>query len=86
MPNLRNAKKALRKSLRRYEHNKRIRTRVKRWIKKYMTLLKEGKKDEASKILPFVQKLIDKAAKRNIFHRNKASRMVSRLYRLLNQA
>ena len=38
-----------------------------------------GKKDEAAKALPMAYKQLDKAAKKNILHKNKASRLKSRL-------
>lgn len=84
MPNLKSSKKALRQNLKRYERNKRIRMRLKRWIKKFNALIAQEKKEEAKKILPFVQKLIDKANKRNIIHSNKAARLKSRLYKSLS--
>ena len=84
MANVRKAKKALRQSLKRREHNKRIKDRAKRWIKKFNDLLNAGELDRAREIIPKVQKYIDKAAKRNIFHKNKAARLVRKLYVRLN--
>ncbi len=84
MPNLKSAKKALRQNLKRYIQNKRLKERVKRWSKKFDSIVKEKNYDEAKKVLAYLQKLIDKAAKKNIFHKNKASRLVSRLYKKLN--
>ena len=89
MPILKSAKKALRQSRRRYERNKRIKIRVRRWIKKFEKTLALGTKDalkQAETMLPTVQKLIDKSAKRNIFPRNKAKRMVASLYSKLETA
>ena len=55
-------------------------------IKKYKDAVKSvrkavsaGKKDVAAKALPQAFKQLDKAAKKNILHKNKASRLKSRL-------
>lgn len=43
-----------------------------------------GSKDEATKMFPDVISRIDKLAKKNIIHRNKAAHQKSKLARLLN--
>lgn len=85
MPITKSAKKALRVSRRRREINL-------VWIKKYKALLKksrqaiEGKNKEAAKLVAEAVKALDKAAKKNIIHKNKASRLKSRLMLKLNKA
>ena len=83
MPNTRSAKKALRKSQKRYLANKRVKERIKRWTKKFLSLIEQAKVDAAEKTLFFLQKLLDKAGKRHIFHKNKVNRLKSRYYKRL---
>ncbi len=59
------------------------RTHLKTMMRAYMDLIKEGKKDEARKLLPKVFKTIDISAKKNLIHRNNADRKKSRLSRLI---
>ena len=84
MPNTRSAKKALRQNRRRYIRNRAVRQRIKRWTKKLMAIINEGSKEKAEQVFSFLTKLLDKAAKRNIIHKNKANRKKSRLQRLIN--
>ena len=76
MPNIKSAKKKMRKDVKRTKHN----TFYREAIKKAMRLLGKAEKDEkeARKTLS----LIDKAAKRKVIHKNKASRLKSRVMKL----
>lgn len=51
-----------------------VRSELKSLIKKELLLVKEGKIEEAKKFLPKVYSIIDKACKKNIIHKNNASR------------
>ena len=42
-------------------------------------------KDEAAKLYPAVQKMLDKLAKNNIIHKNKASNLKSSLTKHINK-
>ncbi len=42
-------------------------------------------KDEAAKLFPAVQKMLDKLAKKNIIHRNKAANLKSSLAQHINK-
>ena len=42
-------------------------------------------KDEATKLYPCVQKMLDKLAKRNIIHKNKAANLKSSLTKYINK-
>lgn len=77
MPNLPNAKKALRQSQKNEAHNRQYKNRIKKAARKIDDLLKEGKKEEAEKLLPVYFKAIDKAAKVNIVQKNTANRRKS---------
>lgn len=75
MPLLKNAKKALRSSIRKAAVNARTRSRMKTAIKTM--------KDKASKEgLPVAYSAIDRAVKRNLIHANKAARLKSQLSKL----
>ena len=54
-----------------------------REVKAILKLTKEGKKEEAGKLLKNAYKAIDKAKKRSLIKKNTASRKKSRLARLV---
>ncbi len=51
-----------------------FKTQLKTAMRSFHDLVKEGKKDDARKLLPKVFKAIDTAAKKNIIHKNNAAR------------
>lgn len=61
-------------------------TRMKTMMRKLQDAVKEGKKDEAQKMLPTVHKAIDMAAKKGVIHVRNASRKKSRMARLVAPA
>lgn len=84
MPNLKASKKSVRSDARKRVFNDRKRRVMKDVVKETRTLAKEGRKEEAQKMLPEAQKAIDKAAKRGVIKKNTASRKKSRLTKLVN--
>lgn len=79
MPNLDQAKKALRKSKKAFLRNEAVRENLRK-LKKSIRLAEVAK--DAKKLAELsvsFQKTLDKAAKRLIIHKNKASRLKSRL-------
>lgn len=85
MPNLQTSIKDLRQNKRKAVINSRIRGRVKRALKKFDTLVEDGKKKEATVALSHVNKVLDKAAKKNVMKNKTASRKKSRLAIKLNK-
>jgi len=79
MPILNNAKKALRQNIKRTQAN----TGKKSILKTKILALKKNKSQES---LRTTSALIDKMAKAGIIHKNKASRLKSRIARMVNQA
>ena len=75
MPITSSAKKALRQQKRRARENKRTRRRYKEAIKKFL-------KRPGEKTLSLAYSLIDRAAKKNVIHPNKAKRLKSRLAKI----
>ncbi len=84
MPNLRNAKKAVRKTEARYDTNRRVKDRITRWLNKTKLAVKNKAKEDAVKSFSFLTKLLDKAAKENVITANSAARRKSRVQKLVN--
>lgn len=79
MPNKTAAMKSLRQSKKRQAANALVKTDVRVKFKNIDALIKEGKLEEAKKLVAGFQKAIDKAAKNNIISKNKASRKKANL-------
>lgn len=71
-----------RKTVKRTFFNRNIKKEIKGIIKKIERAVQEKKKEEALGLLKKSFSIIDKAAKRNILHKNNASRKKARLSRL----
>lgn len=76
MPVLPHAKKALRASLRKAQYNKRVKSAA-------VTAMKKMRLKPTQDSLKTAYRAIDLAAKRNVFHVNKAARLKSQLAKLL---
>lgn len=83
MPIIKASIKDLRKSRKHRAINLVLKNKVKDSIKEIKKIIAGGKRDEAVKKLPEVVSLIDKAAKKNLFHKNNAARKKSALAHLL---
>ena len=84
MPITQSAKKASRSSKKKRVFNLKRKNEMQFVIKKYKKLLEEKKVEEAKKLVPEIQKAIDKAAKRGVIKKNTASRKKSRLVKVIN--
>jgi small subunit ribosomal protein S20 len=85
MPIIKSAKKALRTAARRKEENDLTRAKIKSAVKG-VKLATSAKKAEATELLQKAYKELDLAAKKNVIHKNKASRLKSRLAKSLDKA
>jgi small subunit ribosomal protein S20 len=85
MPITSSAKKAERSSKRKRVFNSRRKNEMQSVIKQYKKLVSAKKTDEAEKLIPKLQKAIDKAAKRGIIKKNNASRKKSRLLKKISK-
>lgn len=83
MPIIKSAKKRMKQNAVRRAQRVPVKTYMKTMIRKVMDAVKDGKKDDAAKILPEVYKAIDMAAKRNIIHKNTAARRKSRMAKMV---
>ncbi|MHC4777811.1 MAG: 30S ribosomal protein S20 [Planctomycetota bacterium] len=86
MPTTRTAKKRLRQNEKRRTLNRADLARMRTELKKAEGQIDGGKIEEAAKQVGVATKHIDKAAKKNLIHRNQASRMKSKLAKKLGQA
>ena len=83
MPIIKSAKKALRQNIRRRKVNVKRKIALKTVVKQYKKLVASGEKDKAKEYLSTVYKKFDKTAKTKLIKKNKASRMKSRLSKML---
>jgi small subunit ribosomal protein S20 len=84
MPIKKSAFKELRKAKKRHLRNMRVISELKTLNKKLLSLIDEKKVEQAKELLKHLISKLDKAAAKNIIHKNKASRKKSRLMRHLN--
>ncbi len=66
-------------------HNLDIKSDLKKTIKKYQALIRDKQIPQAKDALKLVYKKMDKAVKRNLLHKNTASRKKSGLSKSLNE-
>ena len=84
MANIKSAKKRVITSQVRADRNKAIKSRVKTYIKKVEAAVAANDKAAAEAALLSATSVIDKAAKKGIYHKNNAARKVSRLTKAVN--
>ena len=82
MANHNSCLKRLRQTKTRTEHNRYYAKTMRNAVRK---LRATTNKDEAVKLLPLVQKMLDKLAKTNIIHKNKAANLKSSLAQHINK-
>jgi small subunit ribosomal protein S20 len=83
--NLRSAIRDIKKSRKRAARNQSVRSAIKTYVKKARTAIAEGDENMMGAFSETCS-LVDKAAKRNIIHKNAANRRKSRLAKRLNAA
>jgi len=81
MPQSTSAKKRVKQNVKAQEHNKAKKSEMRTQMKKVRAAIKAGDKAAALKHLPRAMKLLDKAARKNVIHANKAARDKSILQR-----
>lgn len=85
MPNLQTSIKDLRQTKKKTVYNDRLRNRVKKAVKRVNENIKLEDKAKAEKSLENAYKVLDKAAKKNVIKKGKASRKKSRLTNQVNK-
>ena len=86
MPQRKTGIKELRKNHARKMHNMDIKTDLKKTVKSFLSTIHDKKLDDAKTQLKTIYKKFDKAAKRNVIHKNTASRRKAHYTRILNGA
>jgi len=79
MPNTSSAIKAARQSLRRRDKNLKVLETIRKTSKTLRQATAAGKKDESLKALSAAFAALDKAAKKNVIHKNNANRHKARM-------
>ncbi len=84
MANIKSAEKRVRVSEKKAARNKSIRSGVKTSIKKVEAAVEAGDKEAAEEALRAATSKIDKAESKGVYHKNNASRKISRLAEMVN--
>ena len=85
MANIKSAKKRILVIETKTLRNKMIKTKVKTLVKKLEAAIVAGDKAQAQERLKLTVSEINKAASKGVYHKNNASRKVSRLQKMVNK-
>lgn len=85
MANIKSAKKRILVNSKKALRNKMIKSQTKTAIKKVVVAAQAGDKEAAKAALLKATSCIDKAAIKGVYHRNTASRKISRLNKMVNK-
>ena len=85
MANIKSAKKRILVNQTKAERNKAIKSSVKPAVKKVRVAIEAQDKEAAKAALLNATTVIDKAASKGVYHKNTASRKVSRLAKAVNE-
>ena len=85
MPNLANAKKALRQSEKRAARNKTVKDEIASLRRHFKTAMKDKKAEEAKKLALSIATKLDKATTKHVFKKNTAARLKSRMMLAVNK-
>ena len=83
MPNIKSAKKRVLVTEKKTMENKAIKSALKTQIKKFLTAVNAGNKEEAAKLYPETVSAIDSAASKGILHKNNAANKKAKLAKKL---
>lgn len=84
MPNLKNAKKALRQSIVRAERNDAVREHIAYMRRSFRKLLEAKKFEDAQKLMSELTQALDKAVTKKVLKLNTVSRIKSRAAKKIN--
>ncbi len=85
MANIKSAKKRILVNQKKAERNKAIKSATKTAIKKVRAAIEQGDKEAAKTALLGATSAIDRAATKGVYHKNTASRKISRLSLAVNK-
>ncbi len=86
MANHKSAKKRAKQTKVKTAVNARIKSSVRTFEKKFLSMISDGKLDEAKDLFKTVSSKVDRAAKSGVMHKNTAARKISRLALRLTKA
>lgn len=84
MPIIKSAKKRVRVSAKATTRNSKTRRNLRESIKSLKSAISSGKPDKVNEALRQVNSAIDKAAKKNVIHKNKAARKKSQVAKMVS--
>ena len=84
MPQRPSAFKALRQNKKKQKRNKAVKSRLRTEQNKFDRMIERGDVEEASQQLDLLTKLFQRAASKNVIHKNKAARLQSQQQKRLN--
>ena len=79
MANSASSKKRAKQAVKRNQHNSQIRAKVRTFVKKVVSAISTGNKEEAISGFTVMQKNVDQAVSKGLIHKNQAARKKSRL-------
>ncbi len=85
MANIQSSKKDIKRNEKRRLRNQSTKTALKTYIKKAKLTLTQDNKEITTESVRLAVKALDKAAERNIIHKNQAARRKSRLMRAVHK-
>ena len=83
MANIKSAKKRAITSEKNRKHNASRRSMMRTYMKKVLTAIEAGNKEDATKAFAEVQPILDRFATKGLIHKNKAARHKSRFNALI---
>lgn len=86
MANIKSAKKRIKVIDKKTARNRRVKSHIKAILKDFDLALENGDMDKAKEKLVLAEKKLDQAVAKGTFHKNTASRKVSRLNKRFNKA
>lgn len=84
MANIKSAQKHIRSSYRKWLRNRYVKGKMRGTLQMVREAIASGDATEAQALLPKVASQLDKAARKNVIHPNKAARLKSRLMQQIN--
>lgn len=86
MANIKSAEKRIRTIAKKTEVNKKKKSELKTYMRKFDNTIENGNIEEAKEILKTIDKLLKRATHNSLIHKNNASRKISHLTKKLNNA
>ena len=85
MANTKSAKKQIRNSYRKWLRNRYVKGNMRSAVQSVREAIDAGNMEEAKALMPNAASQLDKAARKNVIHPNKAARLKSRLMQQIDE-